>query len=372
MYDVQTPQSKSTSFDVKAAKDFYSYRYLKKFYSQTENVEASLSQRPHSTSARSISCVKRDAARTGFYTFQPTRPEKRPKTSKSYGDPSYLSLLNQATFVHRALTQQVYRFCDSLPDQLQALKEFGNKFFKRGDLCDAIRVYNDMIWLLPNCVVVRCSRAIALYKRGWEGDCYQAFRDCLHALQFDLHYAKAHFWLAKSLLKLDERDSAYHCVRIFRRLFSQYGQMGIFNELEQEIKESMNEFERSCQQRRPHENAEFNRAKLITNRVYDGKERNWDFTYEVNHSPEVNAEKLLAELRRFEERTRIRGITQENEQSFEQIVRRIVKAFPNEPNVMKERIWRLKANDFVQRYTGHLNMNTDIKEANFLDRCEKN
>uniref|UniRef100_A0A182JVP5 WD and tetratricopeptide repeats protein 1 n=1 Tax=Anopheles christyi TaxID=43041 RepID=A0A182JVP5_9DIPT len=180
------------------------------------------------------------------------------------------------------------------PPDVEQLKKEGNASLEKEQYLQAINKYTQAIQKVngKDCAILYLNRATALMKRNWYGDVYAAVRDCHTALRLDPHYVKAHFRLARALLKLDKLKEAQICLEELVRRFPSYAKNPGVLMLEKDIGLEMDK---------------------------------------VRH------------------RTPCR-ITDSGTDTYEE----------------KENYWRTMSLDYEQRYIGHCNTKTDIKEANYF------
>uniref|UniRef100_A0A182VY85 WD and tetratricopeptide repeats protein 1 n=1 Tax=Anopheles minimus TaxID=112268 RepID=A0A182VY85_9DIPT len=181
------------------------------------------------------------------------------------------------------------------PPDVEQLKKEGNASLEKDHFLQAINKYTQAIQKVngKDCAIFYLNRATALMKRGWYGDVYAAVRDCHTALRLDPHYVKAHFRLAKALLKLEKSKEAQICLEELVRRFPSYAKNPGILMLEKDI------------------GIEIEKTRHRTT---------------LGRNPDI-----------------------ENE-SFSE----------------KEKYWRSMSLDYEQRYIGHCNTKTDIKEANYF------
>ncbi|XP_053680694.1 WD and tetratricopeptide repeats protein 1 [Anopheles nili] len=180
------------------------------------------------------------------------------------------------------------------PPDVEQLKKEGNAFLEKDLFLQAINKYTLAIQKTnsKDCAVLYLNRATALMKRNWFGDVYAAIRDCHTALRLDPHYVKAHFRLARALLKLDQLKEAQICLEELIRRFPSYAKNPGVLMLEKDIGLELDKRLRSS----------YGRHSEGDNEVFSDNEKHW----------------------------------------------------------------RSMAMDYSQRYIGHWNTKTDIKEANYF------
>ncbi|XP_071486508.1 WD and tetratricopeptide repeats protein 1-like [Diadema antillarum] len=191
-----------------------------------------------------------------------------------------------------------------LPPRIEVLKHEANKLYcDKKDYTSAIRLYNQAISLCPDHAILYGNRAAAYMKRGWDGDIYAALRDCHSALTLDTKHRKAHFRLARCLLQLTRANEAYECLQTFKTKFPEYAKYTEFQALERDINSA----------------------------VFSHAEKEAPSDPEWPDSPAAQS--------------RLTG---------------------SDPVCAKEKELRNDAFDYTERFCGHCNTTTDIKEANFF------
>ncbi|XP_055637700.1 WD and tetratricopeptide repeats protein 1 isoform X2 [Toxorhynchites rutilus septentrionalis] len=181
-----------------------------------------------------------------------------------------------------------------LPSDVEQMKKEGNSFLEREKYLQAIQQYTLAIRKAQekDCSILYLNRATALMKRNWYGDVYAAVRDCHRALRLDPHYVKAHFRLARALLKLGQLQDASICLAELMKRFPSYAK---------------------------------------------------------NHGVLMLDKDIEAAIEKQKQRQRERTQEAETDQFSE-----------------NELAWRAAALDYKDRFVGHCNTKTDIKEANYF------
>lgn len=178
-----------------------------------------------------------------------------------------------------------------LAPDVERMKKEGNVHLEKEKYLQAIQQYTLAIRKAQekDCSVLFLNRATALMKRNWYGDVYAAVRDCQRALRLDPHYVKAHFRLARALLKLGQLQDASGCLAELVKRFPSYAKNHGVLMLEKDIDAEL--------ERRQHERPEVSDADQCS---------------------------------------------------------------------VNEMAWRAAALDYEDRFVGHLNTKTDIKEATYF------
>lgn len=104
-------------------------------------------------------------------------------------------------------------------EKVDALKTSGNEFLENEKYIQAIRQYTEAIHIQSNNSILYLNRATALMRRKYLGDCYEALRDCHHALNLDSNYTKAHFRLARALFEINQLTLSNDCLQELKRRF---------------------------------------------------------------------------------------------------------------------------------------------------------
>lgn len=139
-----------------------------------------------------------------------------------------------------------------LPAEVEQMKKEGNANLEKEKYLQAIQQYTMAIRKAQekDCSILYLNRATALMKRNWYGDVYAAVRDCHRALRLDPHYVKAHFRLARALLKLGQLQDASECLAELIKRFPSYAKNHGVLALEKDI-ESEQEKQRQRVRDRP-------------------------------------------------------------------------------------------------------------------------
>lgn len=194
----------------------------------------------------------------------------------------------------------------ALPDDVESLKRAGNDFLENEKYLQAVYQYTMAIQKIPTHPVFYLNRATAYMRRNWLGDVYAGLRDCQTALTLDPTYEKAHFRLARALFTLGYVDETSECVTELRNRFPSHAKnksvLMLMKEIEMEQKKTV----------------ALEEAALV----------------------ETNQE-LVSHFA-------IRFCGQGDHFAF-----------------LFQR-WRARALDYAERFIGHCNVTTDIKEANYL------
>ncbi|RWS12151.1 WD and tetratricopeptide repeats protein 1-like protein, partial [Dinothrombium tinctorium] len=202
-----------------------------------------------------------------------------------------------------------------LPPNVDALRQAANDIFAKGQHTAAIELYNKAINLCPNAAVLYGNRAAIFMKRGWDGDMYCALRDCYKALEVDPDFFKAHFRLVRCLYELHKNQEAYDSFKLFKTKYPEHVKTSACVALDHDINKAIS--------------AKTNDDCGCSN----SKSKAHDFMSSSGFN-EVNA-----------------SFSRDDSNNFENY---------------QEKEWTSQAFDFSERFCGHCNTTTDIKEANFF------
>ncbi|GAU88282.1 hypothetical protein RvY_01014 [Ramazzottius varieornatus] len=131
---------------------------------------------------------------------------------------------------------------EEISEYAQKNKDLGNEYYHRGDHNSAIAYYNRALLMSPRSSVLYSNRAVALIKRKWDGDSYQALLDAYMAYVLDPANEKAHFRLIKGLALVKRWKEAKEWCEDFHRQYDNRRQLVTspsFLELEQQITDAL-------------------------------------------------------------------------------------------------------------------------------------
>ncbi|XP_053310451.1 WD and tetratricopeptide repeats protein 1 isoform X2 [Spea bombifrons] len=123
-----------------------------------------------------------------------------------------------------------------LPPHLEKVKQKANDAFARQQWSRAIELYSQAVQRAPRSAMLYGNRAAAYMKRKWDGDHYDALRDCLQALALNPAHLKAHFRLARCLFELRYVSEALECLEEFKIKFPEQAQSSACDALDRDIR----------------------------------------------------------------------------------------------------------------------------------------
>ncbi|XP_066500011.1 WD and tetratricopeptide repeats protein 1 isoform X1 [Hoplias malabaricus] len=126
-----------------------------------------------------------------------------------------------------------------LPPYLERIKQQANDAFARQQWTQAIQLYSLGIHAAGQNAMLYGNRAAAYMKRKWDGDHYDALRDCLKALSLNPAHLKAHFRLARCLFELKYVAEALECLDDFKGKFPEQAHSSACNALDKDIKAAL-------------------------------------------------------------------------------------------------------------------------------------
>ncbi|KAF4076225.1 hypothetical protein AMELA_G00227760 [Ameiurus melas] len=204
-----------------------------------------------------------------------------------------------------------------LPPHLEHIKQQANDAFARQQWTQAIQLYSLGIHTAGQSnAMLYGNRAAAYMKRKWDGDHYDALRDCLKALSLNPAHLKAHFRLARCLFELKYVAEALECLDDFKGKFPEQAHSSACSALDKDIKAAL----------------------FSKNDSGDAARHN---TPTFNCQRESDEKKGSSSIR------------------FHNFSRK--ESIPEDEIILRERSF-----DYKHRYCGHCNTTTDIKEANFF------
>ncbi|XP_059909163.1 WD and tetratricopeptide repeats protein 1 [Gadus macrocephalus] len=141
---------------------------------------------------------------------------------------------------HLRLAQgNIFSRCVELPPHLERVKQQANDAFSQQHWTQAIQLYSLGIHQASDNAMLYGNRAAAYMKRKWDGDHYDALRDCLKALTLNPAHLKAHFRLARCLFELKYVAEALECLGDFKGKFPEQAHSSACDALEKDIKAAL-------------------------------------------------------------------------------------------------------------------------------------
>uniref|UniRef100_A0A8D2J3B8 WD and tetratricopeptide repeats 1 n=1 Tax=Varanus komodoensis TaxID=61221 RepID=A0A8D2J3B8_VARKO len=122
-----------------------------------------------------------------------------------------------------------------LPPYLEKIKLQANEAFACQQWTQAIQLYSKAVQKAPNNAMLYGNRAAAYMKRKWDGDHYDALRDCLRAISLNPCHLKAHFRLARCLFELKYVTEALECLDDFKGKFPEQAHSSACDALDRDI-----------------------------------------------------------------------------------------------------------------------------------------
>uniref|UniRef100_A0A671KIN5 WD and tetratricopeptide repeats 1 n=1 Tax=Sinocyclocheilus anshuiensis TaxID=1608454 RepID=A0A671KIN5_9TELE len=126
-----------------------------------------------------------------------------------------------------------------LPPHLERIKQQANNAFAQQQWTQAIQLYSLSIHEAGHNAMLYGNRAAAYMKRKWDGDHYDALRDCLKALSLNPGHLKAHFRLARCLFELKYIAEALECLDDFKGKFPEQAHSSACDALDRDIKAAL-------------------------------------------------------------------------------------------------------------------------------------
>ncbi|XP_038850060.1 WD and tetratricopeptide repeats protein 1-like [Salvelinus namaycush] len=139
----------------------------------------------------------------------------------------------------RFTESKVFSGSGELPPHLERIKQQANDAFARQQWTQAIQFYSLGIHEASHNAMLYGNRAAAYMKRKWDGDHYDALRDCLKALSLNPGHLKAHFRLARCLFELKYVAEALECLDDFKGKFPEQAHSSACDALDKDIKAAL-------------------------------------------------------------------------------------------------------------------------------------
>lgn len=239
-------------------------------------------------------------------------------------------------------SKMTYTKSSKLPQHIHEMKRSGNEFMENEKYLQAINQYGECIKRIPNHPVFYLNRATAYMRRNWYGDMYAGLRDCQQALQLDPTYVKAHFRLARALFELGFVMEASDCLDELKKRFPDDANNKQIQLLSQDIKGylevrcDLHTKIHVCKTVFYYSKIDLTRI-IVKAQTQNCRIKKWLVTFFVTFF-------LTFFLTFF----------------FD------IFEFSNFIIDHFLQTWRTNAKDYAERFVGHCNTTTDIKEANFF------
>jgi len=191
--------------------------------------------------------------------------------------------------------------------------------------------------------------AIGYMKRKFDGDLYDALRDCQTALNIDPEYFKAHFRLVKCLYELHWNKEAFECFKSFKSKFPDHAHTESCHSLERDIEKAIYLKSESL-----------NKTNISCN---NGSNDTSTSSSQSSNNSGTNSDPIRQLLSESNTNSDIFGNNSSNNSN--NIYNNMSKNLSN-----REKEWRSLSYDYKSRFCGHCNTTTDIKEANFFGRYQ--
>uniref|UniRef100_A0A8C2XKH2 WD and tetratricopeptide repeats 1 n=1 Tax=Cyclopterus lumpus TaxID=8103 RepID=A0A8C2XKH2_CYCLU len=169
-----------------------------------------------------------------------------------------------------------------LPVHLEKIKQQANDAFARQQWTQAIQLYSLGIHQASGNAMLYGNRAAAYMKRKWDGDHYDALRDCLKALTLNPGHLKAHFRLARCLFELKYVSEALECLDDFRGKFPEQAQSSACDSLDKDIKAALFTKTETAEDKKANSSIRFhsfNRKESIPEDELVLRERSFDYKH---------------------------------------------------------------------------------------------
>ncbi|TNN76295.1 WD and tetratricopeptide repeats protein 1 [Liparis tanakae] len=169
-----------------------------------------------------------------------------------------------------------------LPVHLEKIKQQANDAFARQQWTQAIQLYSLGIHQASCNAMLYGNRAAAYMKRKWDGDHYDALRDCLKALTLNPGHLKAHFRLARCLFELKYVSEALECLDDFRGKFPEQAQSSACDSLDKDIKAALFTKTETAEDKKANSSIRFhsfNRKESIPEDELVLRERSFDYKH---------------------------------------------------------------------------------------------
>ncbi|XP_053183465.1 WD and tetratricopeptide repeats protein 1 isoform X1 [Scomber japonicus] len=169
-----------------------------------------------------------------------------------------------------------------LPPNLEKIKQQANDAFARQQWTQAIQLYSLGIHQASCNAMLYGNRAAAYMKRKWDGDHYDALRDCLKALTLNPGHLKAHFRLARCLFELKYVSEALECLDDFKGKFPEQAHSSACDALDKDIKAALFSKTESAEDKKANSSIRFHsfsRKESIPEDELVLRERSFDYKH---------------------------------------------------------------------------------------------
>ncbi|CAG00028.1 unnamed protein product [Tetraodon nigroviridis] len=168
------------------------------------------------------------------------------------------------------------------PRHLEKVKQQANDAFARQQWTQAIQLYSLGIHQASCNAMLYGNRAAAYMKRKWDGDHYDALRDCLKALTLNPGHLKAHFRLARCLFELKYLPEALECLDDFKGKFPEQANSSACNALDKDIRAALFSKTESAEDKKANSSVRFHsfsRKESIPEDELVLRERSFDYKH---------------------------------------------------------------------------------------------
>ncbi|XP_024123969.1 WD and tetratricopeptide repeats protein 1 isoform X1 [Oryzias melastigma] len=167
-----------------------------------------------------------------------------------------------------------------LPPYLEKIKQQANDAFARQQWTHAIQLYSLGIHKANHNAMLYGNRAAAYMKRKWDGDHYDALRDCIRALTLNPDHLKAHFRLARCLFELKYVAEALECLDDFKGKFPEQAHSSACDSLDKDIRAALYTKSESAEDKKANIRFHsYNRKESIPEDELVLRERSFDYKH---------------------------------------------------------------------------------------------
>ena len=147
-----------------------------------------------------------------------------------------VSLLNDSVKLESAMNKPPKEIPE-LSENIKAIKSRANEHYNEDRFNHALTEYNQAVHRCKRSPLLYANRAAALLKRRWEGDIYDALRNCYRAIELDPLYVKAHLRLLRCLIELERTKECRGYMTEFAVRFPDHALQSPFLQLEKDLVE---------------------------------------------------------------------------------------------------------------------------------------